>query len=159
MGSNMTRQVKRRLTEAEKEYRREYYRKNKARLNAQMKAWREENRDRHLEMTRQWYVENKEKHDAATAAWSAANLDKKRLYAQRRRERKSNAAGSASLVQIAWRVEYYGGRCAYCGGLYEELDHVIPLSDGGSAWPANLRPSCRTCNRRKFTNHLETVNV
>jgi hypothetical protein len=28
-------------------------------------------------------------------------------------------------------------------------DHVKPLARGGSNWPANLRPACKSCNSRK----------
>lgn len=150
----MTKSPKRLLTEAEKQYRRDYYKRNKARLNEQMATWREANRERHLEMTRSWYEENRVRHLAASSAWAAANPENKRLAAQRRRERKTNAKGFATPEQIAARVAYYGGCCAYCGGPYEELDHVVALAAGGSAWPSNLRPSCRSCNRRKATRSL-----
>jgi 5-methylcytosine-specific restriction endonuclease McrA len=30
-----------------------------------------------------------------------------------------------------------------------EVDHRIPLSRGGSAWPANLVPACKPCNCSK----------
>ena len=46
-----------------------------------------------------------------------------------------------------------GRRCVYCGtGLGLEnatLDHVIPLSRGGSHQPGNLVSACHACNQRK----------
>jgi 5-methylcytosine-specific restriction endonuclease McrA len=44
-------------------------------------------------------------------------------------------------------------RCYYCGkpmpdGV-EHIDHYIPLSQGGSHEPVNLRPSCACCNLKK----------
>ena len=46
-----------------------------------------------------------------------------------------------------------GRRCVYCGsGLGLEnatLDHVIPVSRGGSHLPGNLVSACRGCNQRK----------
>lgn len=46
-----------------------------------------------------------------------------------------------------------GRRCVYCGiGLGLEnatLDHVIPLSRGGSHHPGNLVAACQSCNQRK----------
>lgn len=46
-----------------------------------------------------------------------------------------------------------GRRCVYCGtGLGLEnatLDHVIPLSRGGSHQPGNLVAACHSCNQRK----------
>jgi 5-methylcytosine-specific restriction endonuclease McrA len=46
-----------------------------------------------------------------------------------------------------------GRRCVYCGtGLGLEnatLDHVIPLSRGGTHAPGNLVSACQSCNQRK----------
>lgn len=41
------------------------------------------------------------------------------------------------------------GRCVYCGDPSEEMDHVIPFSDGGADALSNLVPACRACNRQK----------
>ncbi len=64
---------------------------------------------------------------------------------------KAGANGTATLEQEAARIAYYGGVCAYCEGPYEHLDHAIPLSRGGTGWPANLRPACASCNLSKHT--------
>jgi len=67
-----------------------------------------------------------------------------------RRERARRAPGRATPAQIEARVEFYGRRCWICKvGPYAALDHVKPLSKGGSNWPANLRPACTPCNSRK----------
>jgi 5-methylcytosine-specific restriction endonuclease McrA len=29
------------------------------------------------------------------------------------------------------------------------MDHVKPIDQGGSNWPANQRPACWPCNRKK----------
>lgn len=46
-----------------------------------------------------------------------------------------------------------GLTCIYCGwvGLLHhfEVDHIIPLSRGGSNLPQNLRWICSGCNRQK----------
>ncbi|MBT2266408.1 HNH endonuclease [Rhodococcus erythropolis] len=36
-----------------------------------------------------------------------------------------------------------------CGGPYQHLDHVKPLSAGGPHMLSNLRPSCADCNLSK----------
>ena len=42
------------------------------------------------------------------------------------------------------------GPCAYCGDLFPgEVDHVIPVSRGGTSDRDNLAPSCIRCNRDK----------
>lgn len=61
-----------------------------------------------------------------------------------------NARGSATAEQITYRVAFFGGVCAYCRSKpYEHLDHAIPISRGGTNWPANLRPACANCNLSK----------
>jgi 5-methylcytosine-specific restriction endonuclease McrA len=74
----------------------------------------------------------------------------------RRHARKLAAAGAATLEQIAARVAYYGWRCWMCRGIWEEIDHVLPLARGGSNWPSNLRPACAKCNGRKWA-HKPTI--
>lgn len=87
--------------------------------------------------------------EAQRRAWKASG--------KRRRERKAGAAGSASREQIEARIAYWGGMCSYCRERpHEHLDHTIPLSRGGSAWPANRRPSCRSCNQRKAAGEWRT---
>lgn len=47
-----------------------------------------------------------------------------------------------------WRRDQ--GRCVDCGSRERlELDHVIPISKGGSNTARNLELRCETCNRRK----------
>lgn len=145
---------KRRLTEAEKAYRREYYQRNKKRMNQQTREWRERNAERHSTLVREWYQRNREQHLASSRQWAADHLPEKAAARRRRRAIEAGAAGSCTLAQIEARIAYYGYRCAYCGGPYEELDHVIPLSRGGSNWASNLRPACRSCNRRKHSKTL-----
>ncbi len=44
-----------------------------------------------------------------------------------------------------------GGRCRNCGTSRNlEIDHIIPLSKGGSSADLNLQTLCRRCNRRKW---------
>ncbi len=53
----------------------------------------------------------------------------------------------------------YGHRCAYCGTLESNtvegkltVDHVIPISKGGTNYIDNLVPACSLCNNEKFTS-------
>lgn len=47
--------------------------------------------------------------------------------------------------------------CQYCGGkapnVLLELDHVKPVSDGGTNDESNLITSCIACNRGKGAQH------
>jgi 5-methylcytosine-specific restriction endonuclease McrA len=39
--------------------------------------------------------------------------------------------------------------CQYCGDVATEVDHVVPVSRGGSHKTNNLVASCKTCNAKK----------
>lgn len=73
------------------------------------------------------------------------------LHHQRRR----CALGICTSNQLRARVEMFGGRCWIpgCGKTYEAVDHVIPLSRGGTNWPANLRPICKRHNSQKHAKN------
>lgn len=52
--------------------------------------------------------------------------------------------------------EIQDGRCCYCGMPFDDdyqIDHVMPLSRGGTNNPDNIALSCSTCNFAKH-NHL-----
>lgn len=42
-----------------------------------------------------------------------------------------------------------GGRCQYCGKGAENIDHVVPKSQGGEHLWENVVAACRRCNTRK----------
>ncbi|MGQ4596659.1 HNH endonuclease [Nocardia sp. R6R-6] len=46
-------------------------------------------------------------------------------------------------------------RCAYCGGAFDHIEHMHPLSRDGSPGHVlgNLAPSCAGCNSRKSRSH------
>lgn len=132
---------------------------SKARAQSRGSKQRQHARDpEHVRaMQRRWYARHKDEpalradRRARSRAFYAANREQWVVYRHLRRARKSSAGGFATAEQIRARVAFYGGVCAYCGGPFEHVDHVIALSRGGSNWPANLRPACARCNLRKHT--------
>jgi len=48
--------------------------------------------------------------------------------------------------------------CHYCGKTsdYMEVDHLVPVSNGGTDDPSNLVSCCRSCNRKKNTKPYES---
>jgi len=88
---------------------------------------------------------------AAQVNWERTYPEKTRASNQRRRASKNAAAGAGYTTSrhIHWRWEFWGNRCWICGQLAEATDHVKPLAVGGSHYPANMRPICRSCNSKK----------
>lgn len=126
-----------------------YYELHKPSCLVSAKAWQETNPEKVLASKTKWRLSNVEKQRAATSRWQREHRIENNVKAARHRARKFGAAGFHTPEQLAARVAYYGHRCAYCGGPYESVDHVIPLARGGSNWPANLRPACAFCNSSK----------
>lgn len=87
-----------------------------------------------------------------------ANPERAAHKAKVARARRLGAEGRHTFEQWLARVAFHGWRCRYCripldfGTLTQ--DHAIPLSRGGSQWPANLVPACMSCNCRKRTRTL-----
>jgi 5-methylcytosine-specific restriction endonuclease McrA len=73
-----------------------------------------------------------------------------------REYRERNALGNG-ITEKEWNQlkEDCDYRCAYCGKkAVLELDHVVPISRGGSHEISNAVPSCRSCNAKKGNKSL-----
>lgn len=134
-----------------------YYNKSKHKIRERQKRWKENNRDRVKEYAKNYARTRVQKF---TEDQIALNRSRQKEYKKnnpsiiklqkyRRRALDRTAAGSFTHDQLANRIEMWGGLCYLCGSSYNSIDHVIPLSKGGTNFPANLRPICRKCNSRK----------
>lgn len=98
------------------------------------------------------------KHNELVKAWRERHPERAREHVRARRGHRLNAAGSHTLEQWLARVQFYGWHCRYCRTELTEktltLDHAIPLSRGGSEWPANCLPACLSCNSQKHDQTL-----
>lgn len=130
-------------------YSRKWAREHPEHVKNTRRRYYQKNREEALEQAKRWQGENPERAKSRSRRWKRENPERVRVHGNRRRARKVNAGGCASAKQIDARIEYYGNLCYLCGKPYEAIDHVIPLSGGGSNWPANLRPICALCNARK----------
>lgn len=84
--------------------------------------------------------------------WYRANPDTRTAQRHARRAAQRDALGRHNGRQLRAILNAQGGRCAYCDesrGLH--LDHVIPLTRGGSNWPWNLQYLCGAHNTSKGT--------
>jgi 5-methylcytosine-specific restriction endonuclease McrA len=72
------------------------------------------------------------------------------VIAANRRARKRGADGSYTRHDVAKIAAAQKGRCAVCKKRAKlTIDHIVPLSKGGSNWPSNLQMTCMSCNCRK----------
>lgn len=78
-----------------------------------------------------------------------------RMHENNRRARKLAAPGIHTAQDVRKQYERQHGTCYWCGkkSIKYHVDHVIPLSRGGSNWPDNIVIACPTCNLKR-TNKL-----
>lgn len=118
------------------------------------KAWRDTNRDQARMASRRWYAENTDRAKAQIARWKVANRDavlRNSLAGWHRRRARLLELTCIPFTrdQLDQRMSMFGHRCWMCGGPFEHVDHVKPLSKGGAHMLCNLRPACRSCNLSK----------
>ena len=133
------------------------------------KAWHLANLDKQKESFKKSYLENRELRLLSAKKWRKENAATKREYNRRRK---------ALLKSVRFEpytdfevLEKYGTICHLCGieidmsaprwsgkdgwqmGL--QIDHVMPISKGGSDTLDNVKPSHGICNLIKNDNVLE----
>lgn len=74
-------------------------------------------------------------------------------WKSKRRALKKGAEGSFILAEWELLKKQYGHRCPVCNRKEPKvkltIDHIIPLSKGGSNYIENIQPLCKPCNSRK----------
>lgn len=128
--------------------RKAYYAENRSLLIQYASEYREANRKRLADNARIYRKQNAK----VIRARSKANALMTRAKNMQRRARKMKAEGKYTAKDIRLQYERQKGRCYWCGvkvGKKYHVDHVIPLSRGGTNWPENLVVACPTCNCSK----------
>lgn len=98
----------------------------------------------------EWAKKNPDRHRQNSAKWIKANPWYAVASVNARRVKKRGAAGNYTKGDIDAILVRQGGICASCGSDQRlEVDHIVPISKGGSNWPENLQVLCRGCNARK----------
>lgn len=142
------------------------------------KAWQERNRERMRELARRSYEKNKEKRLALTKEYQARTRDQdiarrntkearerrqalnRRVYERdpeeayarvsKRRARLKGAGGHHTAAERRAVKEAFNHTCPACGSReHLQIDHIIPISQGGSDDAWNLQVLCRRCNNLK----------
>lgn len=93
----------------------------------------------------------------AERRWRQRNKEKRRQIYINRRARECNAVGRIRTKDIKMLLNTQGSRCKYCNCKVNDyhVDHVIPLSRGGTNLPENLVITCPRCNLQKHTKTPE----
>jgi len=153
-----------------RERQKRYQEENAARLHAMSKRYRDRDggipyrelrkqyRKATPEKQKQYGKTKYERHKQAIQKrdkkWRQTEAGKayRRAYVIKRRAIQREAEGHFIAADIRRQYTNQKGRCYYCqqkAGKDYEIDHVIPLSRGGTNYPSNIVIACRSCNRKK----------
>lgn len=97
-----------------------------------------------LRTAAEWAIDG----DIECAVWFMRELQTRELQAAR-------AAFNASKNTSAAIRELYGKPCVLCGEPADTIDHIVPLSRGGTNDLGNLQPMCNRCNVKKSDSYSE----
>jgi 5-methylcytosine-specific restriction endonuclease McrA len=118
-------------------------------------AWRVAYNLKHRADKAAYYLAHTEEYAAYCRAHRAAHPESVAAGNHNRKARKLGNGGSHTAEDIQSQYDRQGGKCFYCHealGRYH-VDHVIPLSKGGSNGPENLVIACPACNLSKGAKH------
>ena len=120
------------------------------------KARRAKNPEVYRQKTREWRAANLEKARAIEAKYAKENPARRAAIGQAYRARKRNAKGRYTVEQWEALCAQYGNVCLCCK-LTRKLtvDHIIPLSQGGSNGIENIQPLCKSCNSSKGAKTID----
>lgn len=102
-----------------------------------------------------WRAENAERHRANASAWAQANPERAALASRLKKQRRR---GAGTLTAADWQavLDLYGAACLACGSdAPPTIDHVVPISRGGTNTVDNVQPLCGPCNFRKGTKTVD----
>lgn len=139
---------------------------------ARRRAYYAEHRDEAIRRARNWYEANRARAVASAARWQAKHPQQRREYGRRYRQRHASACasharnrrsrlrgaeGRHTANDVRAQYKRQKGRCYWCGDSVARsgyhVDHVVPLSLGGSNGPENIVIACPPCNLSKHAKH------
>jgi len=145
-----------RYREQGRKYQSGYRAKFPNKVAEQQAAYRSTRRSEASARTSAWRLLNKERAKESIARWrkmnAEANKQHSRTSTSNRRARLKNVEGVHTVTDIKQLFYSQKGYCAACqttleGGFH--VDHMEPISRGGSNWPSNLQLLCAPCNQTK----------
>jgi 5-methylcytosine-specific restriction endonuclease McrA len=131
----------------------------KAYSRAAGKKTYQRNKDYYAKRNRAYYLRMMAENPRYSAELQRRYPEASKVARQRRIARMANAEGNITPAQ--WRAvcTRYGNKCLCCGRRPPEvgltMDHVIPISKGGTHTEDNIQPLCGSCNSRKHTRILD----
>ena len=153
--------------EARRAYTRRYYEAHKQECQEKSRARYHARKEEFAVRRKEYYWSHKEESAAyahnyrithpdelrsSYRAWRKANPLKERARQHRRRSRLAGNGGRHTEEDVREKFEAQAGLCYWCGKSIQDeyqVDHVIPISRGGTNDADNIVLACGYCNRSK----------
>lgn len=100
--------------------------------------------------------ERRQKRQRADPTFHEHLMDLAKRGWHKRRAKLATTGGSYTRDEWRRLCTYYDHRCVCCGQKRRlTVDHVIPLTKGGTSNINNLQPLCRSCNSKKHDQIID----
>lgn len=129
----------------------DYYRRTYVPHPKRLKT-RAQRKEAQLIASREWKRRNWDDVREKQRAWDKAHPEQRRAYQSKRRSLMLASESSYTGADVRRQYAAQKGACYWCGatvGDKFDVDHVIPLSRGGSNGPDNIVVACPSCNRSR----------
>lgn len=142
------------------ELQRAYNRRHPEKVKAGIRKWHEQNPDYERERAKRRWREDPRVRERVRIASRRHAKEHPEYYALKAHERRTRDRAAGKMVtpeQWAHIIFAYGERCVFCerDDCKLTVEHLQPVSRGGTHAPANLAPACKPCNSRKKDRTVE----
>ncbi len=125
---------------------------NKEAIAIKKKIWNEANKERNAYTSKVYRKNNREKLSADQKSWCKENPERRAVHYRSKRARRNLATGKHTAFDIDNLYRLQKNKCACCLKSIKKgyhIDHIIPLSKGGSNDKYNIQLLCAPCNLSK----------
>lgn len=117
-----------------------------------MREWWKQYRVKHLEKRREAARTGGKKYRATEHG--------KMMHRIKEQNRRGHSIGKIDLAAWKRKLKRLGGKCQHCGTTTNiTIDHILPVSKGGTNHIGNLQPLCGSCNTRKLDKIIPGVQM
>ncbi len=117
----------------------------------------ERDREKRRKAQRQHYLANADRIKLMARAYAKANPERRKAHEYKRRAIKMKSGGAFTPDDLDRIRKQQKNRCAYyqiCGAKNpSHVDHIFPLSRGGTNYASNIQLTCKACNLSKHAKH------
>jgi hypothetical protein len=134
---------------------------NRAKQQIRKNAKNKEAKKIKKQQDRDYYLRNRQAIRDNVCKWKALNKDKTRIYGRTARSKrkalllKADELNTDRDKKVTLHIYKYAQRLSNKLGILFEVDHIIPLSNGGFHHPCNLQVVPRVWNRRKHNRNTD----